>query len=60
MNLQTGLRILLLGTPLFMSGEQPVEIPGRLQRNRLCYLACQNGPDTRERNVSIFWPEETE
>ncbi len=51
------LRILLLGTPVILHHDQPVEISRREVRGLLYYLACQRAPVSREHLVDLFWPK---
>lgn len=47
----------LLGPPQILRDEQPIDIPRRKSRALLFYLAARSAPVTRERLLTIFWPE---
>ncbi len=53
-------RILLLGTPVVMQGEQPLHIQRRLTRALLYYLAFHEHAVPRSQLVLLFWPDASE
>lgn len=54
------LKILVLGPPLIMVGDTPVEIKRRVVRALLFYLACASAPVPRSTLTLLFWPDESE
>lgn len=54
------LRVLLLGTPVILAGDQPLQIQRRLIRWLLFYLACQKEMVGRSDLILLFWPDEPE
>ncbi len=54
------LKILVLGPPLIMVGDTPVEIERRVVRALLFYLACASAPVPRSTLTLLFWPDESE
>jgi DNA-binding SARP family transcriptional activator len=52
-----GLRILLLGPPLVLSGDQSLALSRRGLRSLLYYLACQPEPQTRGQLGLLFWED---
>jgi DNA-binding SARP family transcriptional activator/tetratricopeptide (TPR) repeat protein len=54
------LRILLLGPPAVYLGEKPVDIPRKIVRALLFFLAGEHTFVSRNRIINTFWPEENE
>ncbi len=54
------LRILVLGPPLVLYGDQPLNIKRRLLRAMLFYLASQPEAVGRGTLMDLFWPDEGE
>lgn len=54
------LKIHVLGPPLILVGDTPVEIKRRVVRALLFYLACASAPVPRSTLTLLFWPDESE
>ncbi|HWQ45809.1 MAG TPA: AAA family ATPase, partial [Longilinea sp.] len=54
------LKILVLGPPLILVGDTPIEIKRRVVRALLFYLACASAPVPRSTLTLLFWPDESE
>ena len=60
MTAKTELRILLLGTPVVYTGDQPLQIQRRMLRWMLFFLACQKDMVGRADLILLFWPDAAE